>query len=836
MYDVRQFKPALYALVLLGITGFAISAVTPGLWVLSVALIAMNMAWVASGTFRAIPRWLANALVVMAAVYVTFRVTGEGTAVLIIGQFLVALQLIKLYEQRANRDYGQLLVLSLLLMVAAAISTTSLFFGVLMVVYLFLSLYCCLLFHLKVETDAAKKTMGLSDEHPGDLRRLRQDQRRLSSSMRRLTALVSLVSVTCAVIVFLVFPRGSGANLVGRNRVQFRTTEAVTGFSSQMSFQDIARITQNDTPVAFLQVLRNGQPVRGTETLYLRGNTLDTYVTDPAAIDRWTWRKSTQDFTLLPPSSREQYGVGVKIGYPISEPPVIIEQRFELEPVGLDVLPSIAGPFLLTAGQQGLRYNLADGTISATLPIRRNYQYTVWSTGSINTPLSTPADLQDATDKSVLGDVMRVKAMYDRTEMMRLATLGQLEFATLSPEQRTREQHRRFGLLVPPGDLREPTRGPTGQAVDYQVSRARQNAPYAASPEIIRFATDPAVSGVDAAGQSLARQRLLQGAPSELDDQIARNITRYLQTQYRYTLDVTDARLSSDQDPLAWFVSDQGRRGHCEFFAGTAALACQALGIQARVVVGFKCDDFNSSLEKYVVRQSHAHAWVEVLTQRGWLTLDPTSGNGDDLTRSDRNFLDQLQHWFEFLEYTWANSVVAYDNNARASLIQNLEDDVLDSAQNTAGLWDRFTDWLEKQNLYIYSAQLMAWLIVAMVSGGFLIVLWYLLERWRLRRRAQRIGLRGLPSEEARRLARQLAFFDELVRLLERHGYKRHPSQTPREFAQSLAFLPRHAFDAVIGLTDVFYRIRYGQAALTPRRQRHLSRSLDQLSSALQRG
>ena len=42
---------------------------------------------------------------------------------------MLLLQLVKLYEQRANRDYAQLIVLSLLLMVAAAINTASLVFG-----------------------------------------------------------------------------------------------------------------------------------------------------------------------------------------------------------------------------------------------------------------------------------------------------------------------------------------------------------------------------------------------------------------------------------------------------------------------------------------------------------------------------------------------------------------------------------------------------------------------------------------------------------------------------------------------------------------------------------
>ena len=837
MYDLRQFKPALYALVLLGISGFAIAAATPILWAFSVALILLNIAWVTGGRFKPIPRYLANMLVLVAAAYVGFRITGEGTPVLIVGQFLVALQLIKLYEQRANRDFGQLLVLSLLLMVAAAISTGSLLFGILMIGYLFLSLYCCLLFHLKVETDAARLSMGLSEQDPGNRRRLRQDQRRLTSSMRRLTMVVSAVAVAFAVITFLVVPRGTGANIVGRNRAQFRVSEAVTGFSSQVSFQDIARITQNETPVAYLEVLRNGQPMTGGEPLYLRGNTLDVYVSDPGAIDRWTWRKSSEENVVM--LGADRFGITNRLGPPIRIPPVIVEQRFEVEPVGLDVLPSLAGAFLLTTPPQAVRHNLADGTISSSVPIRRQMRYRVWSTGALRDPLTT-SGLPGSDRQGLLGDLARLKSLYDRTEMMRLATQESQRVGDTSTEALVREQHRRYGLLVPsgdllvfPGDPLDVERGPIAKAVDRQLARARQYPAYPPPPEIMRFALDPAVSGVSADGQSLGRQRVARQGPTELDEQIARNIARYLQTQYTYTLDVTDARLSTSQDPLAWFVSEDGRRGHCEFFAGTAALACQALGIPARVVVGFRCDDFNGSMGKYVVRQSHAHAWVEVLTQRGWIMLDPTSGNGDDLLRDQKNFLDTIQHWFEFMQYTWANSIVAYDNNARSSLISELETDLAGGARNTLGLWDRFTEWLERQNLYFVSAQVVAWLIALMSAAAALTMGWFFYERWRLRRRAQRIGLRGLASDDTRRLARQLAFFEELVLLLERHGHARRPHQTPREFARSLAFLPRQAFDTVWGMTDVFYRVRYGQGFLTPRRQRHLTRSLDVLAQML---
>src|SRR5206468_11822860 len=103
--------------------------------------------------------------------------SGAISPILVIGQFLVMMQIVKLWEQRANRDYAQLLVLSLLLMVAAAISTASLIFGIMLIAYLFLSLYCCLLFHLQVETDEARKGLALPERASPST--LRQDQRYL---------------------------------------------------------------------------------------------------------------------------------------------------------------------------------------------------------------------------------------------------------------------------------------------------------------------------------------------------------------------------------------------------------------------------------------------------------------------------------------------------------------------------------------------------------------------------------------------------------------------------------------------------------------------------------
>src|SRR5207248_5694221 len=118
MYDIRQFKPALYLLVILGITGFAIAAEEPALWILAVAGVLLNIWLVRTGRFSPMPRWLSNGIVLLASAFVTQQIIRfAGTPILLIGQFLVLLQLIKLFEQRSNRDYVQLIVLSSLLIV-----------------------------------------------------------------------------------------------------------------------------------------------------------------------------------------------------------------------------------------------------------------------------------------------------------------------------------------------------------------------------------------------------------------------------------------------------------------------------------------------------------------------------------------------------------------------------------------------------------------------------------------------------------------------------------------------------------------------------------------------
>jgi transglutaminase-like putative cysteine protease len=369
-------------------------------------------------------------------------------------------------------------------------------------------------------------------------------------------------------------------------------------------------------------------------------------------------------------------------------------------------------------------------------------------------------------------------------------------------------------------------------------------------PKITQYARRPEVSGTAADGTPLVelRDRELAAArkqgekdsifdvPSKYDAEIAANIENHLRTTFTYTLDLTDAARIEGQDPMVAFLYDL-KRGHCEYFAGAMTLMLQSLGIPARMVIGFRCDEYNNIGHYYTVNQSHAHAWVEsrvgaTMKEAAWRTWDPTSGREDERQRTVTAWT-RIGHFFDFLEHTWANNVIAYDRGSRDNLVQNLENQLTSTAVTSSQKINGLPDWLKSENWAI-SSNILTVLVVLAFLGLFFAIGWFAWERWKLRRRAERIGLDSLPPEERLWLARQLAFYDRLLRLLARRDLVRPHHQTPMEFSDSLSFLPAEAYHSIRRLTEVFYRIRYGRQQLTAGQQEKLEHALAQLEAILE--
>jgi hypothetical protein len=778
MYDIRQFKPSLFILLMMGMSGYALASGSPGVWLLAMLAVVLNAWLVKTGRFRPMPRLLANGLTLLSLLYILVKLkAGIGSPILVIGEFLVILQIVKLYEQRSNRDYAQLLVLSLLLMVASAINTASLWFGLTFIAFLFLSLYCCLLFHLKVETDHAKAVMHIAPDKVNPLT-LRQDQRYLSSSMRRLTAAVSAVSVAMAVFVFLFFPRGPGQGLFG-SQFQLRPQQTLTGFSGEVRLDSVSRIQQNPEVVAHVKMWEDGRPVTGG-SVYLRGKTFDAWDDKPGS---YRWSKSYFEEEGAGPV---RAGETTQFAAPLAGVK-LTRQEVVLQPTGDGTLFAMRGVLSFSPGRD-MKVTLSgvDGSLYSPEPITQQLKYEVVSSDQL-----PPARM---SGQRLINDIANFRFR------------GTAEPSGLPPIDDTQ-------ALV---QMRE-------------------------------YALRPEVSGAGADGRPLGSQRWAitrqrglgtPPSPTEFDRPIAQAIEKHLSQNpaYRYTLDLTDSRRPADVDPLVWFVTDEqdGRRGHCEYYAGAMVRLCHALGIQARLVVGFRCDNYNAIAGHFIVQQLHAHAWVEVLTPDGWETFDPTTGNGAPATRNSDGFWSTMRHMMDFLESRWANWVVAYDQESRTSLIQNVDTGLTNTAAASNQWMNQVKDWFNAMNFYIVSSSLLSaaiWLMSLGVAGA---VAWFLIEKWRLRRRAARIGLGALPEADQIRLARQLGFYDELLRLLERRGIARPAHMTPLEFSNSITFLPAEVYDAVQRMTRIFYRVRYGSAELSPQRRRWVATALEHVQRTLE--
>ena len=153
----------------------------------------------------------------------------------------------------------------------------------------------------------------------------------------------------------------------------------------------------------------------------------------------------------------------------------------------------------------------------------------------------------------------------------------------------------------------------------------------------------------------------------------------YLARNFSYSLETRTA--PPDEDPTEWFLFGEERRGHCEYFASALAALCRSIGIDARVITGYVATEWNAPTGHYIVRESNAHAWVEVETAPGfWKRVDPTPvGDLDSIHRPSTSVLARLRRLLDTAEYAWINSVVGFNRRSRSRVVESTIDDAMTS-------------------------------------------------------------------------------------------------------------------------------------------------------------
>lgn len=299
----------------------------------------------------------------------------------------------------------------------------------------------------------------------------------------------------------------------------------------------------------------------------------------------------------------------------------------------------------------------------------------------------------------------------------------------------------------------------------------------------------------------------------------AANIERYLKTHYAYTLDLTGPRTS---DPLANFLFNR-RSGNCEYFASAMTVMLRAEGIPARYATGFLPGEFNDVGGDYIVRSSDAHTWVEAyFPGYGWITFDPTPG-GD---RQATGLMARLSMYWDALQLDWGEWIINYDFGHQITLAQDVQSSSRDFGKR-AERWyqlkreeammallalDRRIE-RSPDSLPIALVLLVALLIFR--RGGSMMR--YLMARWSLRARRSGDLTASLAALEYR----------EMLRLLEKRGWRKAPTQTPLEFS---AAIPAPEFaDPVAQLTEMYQSARFGSHPARTEQMAAMLRSIREL-------
>ena len=293
-------------------------------------------------------------------------------------------------------------------------------------------------------------------------------------------------------------------------------------------------------------------------------------------------------------------------------------------------------------------------------------------------------------------------------------------------------------------------------------------------------------------------EKITENSHNEYDR--AANIERYLKTHYAYTLDLSGPKTD---DPLAYFLFTR-RAGHCEYFAAAMTVMLRDLGIPARYVGGFLPGEYNDLGGDYIVRASDAHTWVEAyFPAYGWITFDPTPpGNG-----KRGGFFSRLALYWDWFQFAWSEWVINYDFGHQVNLARNM--------QNTSRNWSDHTQryYREKQRQAIrllmaldrrteaspyFLPGVLAFLIALLIYMRGRPLIGYLIARWRVRARRGGNLTASLASLEYR----------EMLRLLEKRGWKKSPSQTALEFASAIPAADIAA--PVTQLTALYQSARFG--------------------------
>lgn len=284
--------------------------------------------------------------------------------------------------------------------------------------------------------------------------------------------------------------------------------------------------------------------------------------------------------------------------------------------------------------------------------------------------------------------------------------------------------------------------------------------------------------------------------------QRVRAIESHLKTNFAYSLNPGE---SSTRRPVEEFLF-QRKTGYCEHYATSMVMLLRSVGIASRLVTGFLSGEWNAYGKYYAVRQSDAHAWVEVyFPSSGWVTFDPTPTAGVPV---GPGLAARVLSIVEALRHSWDRYVISYSIRDQVSAVMTATQMGRKALHDTRGMiagWKNtvYATMLQAtQNLQSLGQSipglsssplgLVVPLLFIMGLVGFVIWKWSPISR----------SSSGDPAVEA---------YEQMLQMLTKQGLIKKPQWTAFEFVRFIEEKAKNLAPIVKDITQTYCRARFGQ-------------------------
>lgn len=715
-----------------------------------------------------------------------------------VSELLVCVQAILMLQRKTVRIFEQLAVFCLLELVVAAVFNDAMSYGLLLIPVCLVGLWSLALLSIATAMERVDQRPDANQDgwisvasHPST--------RSMALAGRGLPnwVLFSFAPAVAIVTIFFFYalPRTTSAGQINN------PGSAIVGFSDELRLEQIGQMGQSTQVAALVRLRRrlDGNPYQPIAGIYLRGAVLEKYAstiaTRPGGRSSATWSAAEGGSVLSPTSLPPEYYPKSYYSHP--SPPDANEEDGMEDASTADAYDGISPDAVLC-------------------------QVTYKSSKSPSL-FSIPPYYYQGTDVAVAhcADRWTLSRADDQYYFPRItytfgtrAFYGGVQSDTHVPGI-TLERHRtRHRLSKYPDPASQQVAQKQGDFAEFRwktYQRIATEFDSEAMPSLVQIG-----------------KRIVESGSFDPSDQfeMAKAFEQHfsLNEAYRYSLNL-NADPILGMDPIEQFFSVD-RRGHCQYFASALAMMLRSQGIPARLIVGYKTNEYDEIGGRFIARQSHAHAWVEALIDRQflddrrvsgvepwsekyWLRLDPTPAameNQVDATSAGKVF--------DLAQNLWEGLVIDMDAEKQHSAISGNT-----RTGNMEQSYRRFLNQIGTVLRSIQDGRLVSgglanqqgfpWkaaIFICVIIAGMIGVLRYLSNRWKHSRiRKRSLGKAVRPS---------LDFYASALENLDRIGIRRLASETPVEVERKVeSTLSKLEQDSLAGplrvLTAAFYQIRY---------------------------